>query len=845
MGAKGIEVLTPRERDVLRALGMGRSSKQVARELGLTIDTVRSYTKHIYAVLDVHNRAEAAVVAIEAGLVGTPGHTVGEPVDPRYAIAAPIRAIIGREQELAKLVRLVAERRLVSIVGIGGAGKTLLALETARAHVAATGHRAAFVSLENIDDGVGLAISIAEAMGVHLQRTTDDVWDEVARLAGHGPCLLVLDNLEHLVTHAERLVGLLQALPALRLLITSRQPLGVAEEAVLRIDGLAFPDHDSTPPEPYGAVELFTHEVARLDAQRTLLPNDLQAVSEICRRVGGLPLALILAAGWVDVLSLEDIAAELGKSTRLLVSESAVLERHRSLDALVDQSIERRPLPEQRVLARLSVFDGGFDRLAARVVAGATVQQLASLVRSSLVRHDPAAGRYDLHPLVRERALALLEEQHQATPTWAAHRDHYATYVSRWADAMAGQQIPPPQRDAVAAFEREHDNIRAAWLDAAAKGDAAHALAMLDPLVMWLDHASDLLECDALLSFALDAPLAETLWPRLVLHREYIRFQSGSLDPSDCRVHEALEAVQAEDSAWEAPAEVMTAFLEVAVLGQPEEAFARVLRLASPDASTPPYWRHRAQMLLGFMYAAMGKPEAAVTAHRAAMDDAIADGDHSAAQVETLFIALGLIRLNRHEEVTDVLATAEHLLTLLPNPKIDATALLVELILAVFDGEDIDLLASRQQNALLMQIVRENQHLANLQHGVMALARGARGDGDAAQEGRDMQDEDVAVGFFGESVLWAELGIALAAAANKELDDARRHAEAGRAWQQGAGLVTSEVDTVLTIIDAVAAVQDHDRVRATILIDEALSTPSLLTALLRKSAAVERCRTLR
>lgn len=838
MDPGGIHALTARERDVLRALGMGRSSKEVARELGLTIDTVRSYTKHIYAVLDVHNRAEATVAAIEAGLVGAPAPPVGDPVDPRYAVAAPIRAVIGRDQELAILAQLVAERRLVSIVGIGGAGKTVLALETARAHVAASGHRAAFVPLENIDDGVGLAITIAGALGVHLQRTGEDVWGEVARLALDGPRLLVLDNLEHLVDLGDRLVGLLEALPALHLLTTGRQPLGVAEEAVVRIDGLSFPGVDDTSPEHCGAVELFTYEVARLEAQRTLLPNELGAVSEICRRVGGLPLALILAASWVDVLSLEDIAEELAESTTLLTSESAVPVRHRSLDALVDQSIERRSLPEQQVLARLSVFDGGFDRLAARAVAGATVQQLASLVRSSLVRHDPVAERYDLHPLVRERALALLDHQHQANPTRAAHRHHYATYVSRWADAMAGQPEPPRQRDAVEAFEREHDNIRAAWLDSAANDDTAHALAMLDALVMWLDHASDLLECDALLSSALDSPVAETLWPRLVLHREYIRFQSGSLDPSNCRVHEALRAIQAAGTEWRAPAEIMTAFLEVAVLGQPEEAFTRVRRLTSPDAETPPYWRHRGQMLLGFLYAATGEPEAAVAAHRTAMEDAIAAGDHSAAQVETLFVALGLLRVNRREEIGDVLATAEHLLTLLPNPKIDAMAQLVGLILAVFDGEDVDLLSRREDHALLAQIVRENQHLANLQHGVMGLGRGARGDRDAAQRGRDAQDEDVAVGFFGESVLWAELGIALAAAANQELDDARAHAEAGRTWQQGAGLVTDEVDTVLTIIDAVAAAQQGDHNRANTLVDEALSARSLLTALLRKSVAV-------
>lgn len=123
---------------------------------------------------------------------------------------------------------------------------------------------------------------------------------------------------------------------------------------------------------------------------------------------------------------------------------------------------------------------------------------------------------------------------------------------------------------------------------------------------------------------------------------------------------------------------------------------------------------------------------------------------------------------------------------------------------------------------------------------MMSLARGARGDRDAARLGRDAQDEEVAAGFFGESVLWAELGIALAAAVHGDLDEARSHAESGRSWERGAGLVTGEVDVVLTLIDAVAAGQDGDRDRSSVLIDEALSAPSLLNPLLRKSVAVMR-----
>ena len=841
MDAEGIHKLTARERDVLRSLGMGHSSKVVARELGLTIETVRSYTKSIYAALDIHNRAEAAVAAIEAGLVDAPGAS-DEATDPRHSIAAPVRAVIGREEELDTLATRLADQRLVSIVGIGGSGKTVLAREAARAHLVRSGDRGAFIALEHVEEEVGLAIAVAAALGVHLQRPGEDAWNETIRLAGDMPRLLVLDNFEHLVEHAGRIVELLESLPALRVLTTSREALGVAEETVVRLDGLSIPEDDGPVPTRDGAVELFLYELERLDTQRSLVARDLHAVVEICRRVDGLPLAVVLAAGWIDVMSLEDIASELAESSELLASESAVPKRHRSLSALVDQSIERRSPPEQDVLARLSVFDGGFDRDAATAVAGATLQRLASLIRGSLVRHDATTDRYDLHPLVRERASALLERQRQAEPTRDAHGRHYATYMSGLAEAMAGRPEPPHQRDAVDAFDREHDNIRAAWLHAVATGTAEHVEAMREPLVMWLDHRSDFLECETLLTAALESPVSAQHGPELLLHREYIRFQSGSVDPANCHVHDALEALESAGSDWLAPGEIITAFLEVAVLGRPEDAFRRVQTRTSPDAGTPPYWRHRGQMLLAFMLSAMGDAEAAVATHREGMDDAMAAGDHSAAHVQMTFVALGLLRVNRRHEIPDVLAKAEQLLALLPKPQTEASVRLIGVIQAAFDGEDPEVLERRVDHEVLDRIRRENQHIDNLANGVMALARGARGDLDAARRGRVAQDDDIAAGFFGESVLWCELGIALALAARDDLAEARAHAEAGRRWQEGIGLVTNEVDVVLTVVDAVEAHRGGDHKRAIRLLDEAMSAPSLLTGPLEKSHAVERLR---
>ncbi len=819
-------------------MASGLSSKEVAAELGLTIETVRSYTKTIYAALRVHNRAEATMAAVEAGLLDVPAPPGDHDASLRETIAPPMRSVIGREEELTLLAERLAQHRLVSIVGIGGAGKTVLAREAARARTAIADCDGAFVGLEHVDDHVGLAMGIADALGIHLQRAGADVWSEVARLADDKPRLLVLDNLEHLIDHADRLVGLLDTLPSLRLLTTSRQPLGVTEEVVVRIDGLSFPADRLASPQQHSAVELFVRELERLDAERELDDDDLAVIGDICRRVGGLPLAVVLASGWADVLSLEEIAAGLDKTSDLLTSESLVPPRHRSLVALVDESIDRRPEAQQHLLARMSVFEGGFDRPSATVVAGASLPNLAALIRACLVRHDPQRERYDLHPLVRERAAARLRGWHETATTQAAHRDYYAGYVAGWADAMAGCPQPPGQREAIAAIEREYGNIREAWLHAVATGDADAIVAMAQTVTMCLDHRSDLMECDQLLSAALQsAAIAEHHWPRLWLHREYIRLQAGALDPVTSRAHEALAAIEVGGIDWPAPAEVITAFLEFAALGRLDDAFDRIERLTDPDADTPAYWRHRGQMLLGFVLAAKGNAESAVDAHRRGMEDALDTGDYSGAHVQSTFLGLGLLRVNRREAIASVLARAEHGLTRLPHEQTEASLRLMRFILAVLDGEDLDALALRLDDATLARIVRENPHLANLQAGAKALAWGARGDREAARRQRDAIDESVASAFFPECLLWAELGLALAAAADVDFDRARAHANDGRAWEQRAALTTREVETVLRFIDATEAAHQTDQERARALLDDALARPSLLRDLLRHCTA--------
>ncbi len=369
----------------------------------------------------------------------------------------PLTSFIGRQDELAQLVARLNDPtcRLLTLVGPGGIGKTRLANELIERCRRSFADGATLVPLSSTTRPEHLPGSIAGAMALALTGTGTG-WVELAAVLRERELLLVLDNVEQLVDAAAALAELLRAVPGLTLLVTSRVALGLQEEWLWPVAGLTVPTGSDTAHQA-DAVQLFLTRARQRGAD--LQPNDLEAVVQICRLVGGMPLAIELAAAWTATLSCREIATEVAGGLALLATElPAVPERHRSIRTIVDQTWAQLPTPVQHTLARLSLFPASFTREAAMAVAdrAGALPLLAQLAERALL-HRAADGRYELHPLVRQYAeerLRELPDEAQAAVVAGGR------YYTQWLCALFARVYTGDNEQAILAVRAERDNIR-------------------------------------------------------------------------------------------------------------------------------------------------------------------------------------------------------------------------------------------------------------------------------------------------------------------------------------------------------------------------------------------------
>ncbi|MCC6194927.1 MAG: tetratricopeptide repeat protein [Burkholderiales bacterium] len=399
------------------------------------------------------------------------------------AASAPEGDFVGRAIELKRIGELIAQGdcRLVNLIGPGGVGKTRLALRALRELAAAFPDGAVFVPLEDVAGAEQVGARIAREIGVDLKRNADPQTQLIDFLRARRT-LLVLDNFEHVMGAGAAIERMLLACAGLRVVVTSRVRLGIAQEHLLRIDGLPYPEpEDADSLEAFDAVRLFVQAARRVEP--ALAPAaEAAAIIAICREVEGLPLALELAAAWTRVLSCTAIAAELGRSADLLrAGDAAHPQRHASIEAVFDQSWRLLAPVERDVLARLAVFRGGFTADAARSVAGAPLPVLAALADKSLVRKD--GERMQMHPLVHQFAAARLGGGDARIAAEAAHARWFHRLL-----AHTGRAVASGDRETMRQIDTEFENCRAAWLWAA-DHDAADLLRQSESgLLNYCDH---------------------------------------------------------------------------------------------------------------------------------------------------------------------------------------------------------------------------------------------------------------------------------------------------------------------------------------------------------------------
>ena len=348
-------------------------------------------------------------------------------------LPSPRSSLVGREQELTELQKLLADGRLVTIVGPGGVGKTRLAGEIAHRRRSEYPDGVWLAELAPLTDPGLLAQTVAAAMNVREQ-PGQPIADTLVSAVRHRELLLVLDNCEHLIEAAAELADvLLRSGPQLTVLATSREPLRIEGESVWTAPSLPVPPHDDHPPEAlieYDAVRLF---VERATAQRsfTLSYENSSSVAQLCRKLDGVPLAIELAAARVRTLTPSEITRRLDERFELLTTGSrTALPRHRTLRAAVDWSYHQLGGTERRVFDRLSVLPGSFSLDAVEAVcAGAgmpgapLLDALAHLVDQSLVivQDHEGTARYRLLETLREYGKARLVEAGDEYQVRAAH----------------------------------------------------------------------------------------------------------------------------------------------------------------------------------------------------------------------------------------------------------------------------------------------------------------------------------------------------------------------------------------------------------------------------------------
>lgn len=417
------------------------------------------------------------------------GRPSEEPQDAgRHNLPVPLTSFVGREREMLEARRLLPMTRLLTLTGTGGSGKTRLALEVARGLVGSYADGVWLVELAPLSEGDLVAQEVAGALEVP-EHPGQPLTDTLVDALRHKELLLVLDNCEHLIDASARLAdALLASCPRLRVLATSREPLGVSGEVLWQVPPLSLPAMPDGAPDGESTSEsLMRYEAVRLfvDRARLRLPDfglteeNSGAVARVCRRLEGIPLAIELATARMGALAVEQVAQRLEVSLDVLKSSSRTAEpRQQTLRATLDWSHNLLSEPERTLFRRLSVFAGGWTLEAAEAVcSGGDIEEdgvldlLGELVFKSLAVAGASTGvavRYRMLEPVRQYAREKLEESGEAEEVQGRH----AAFFLAVAEEAEPELIRERQRMWVERLDEEHDNLREALTWALEQGEA-------------------------------------------------------------------------------------------------------------------------------------------------------------------------------------------------------------------------------------------------------------------------------------------------------------------------------------------------------------------------------------
>lgn len=413
-----------------------------------------------------------------------PGEAAGHPPVPRITnLPIPATSLIGRRAEAAQLKALVRQIRLLTLTGVGGSGKTRLAIRVATDLIDAFPDGVWWVELATISAEALVADSIAKALALY-ERPGESAAQTLIGHLRERRLLLILDNCEHVIDACAQLVGLIMSsCPQVTLMATSREVLLITGEHVYPVPTLAAPEADRGNAWErwleYPALQLFVERASAAEAALVLDAERAAAVAQICRQLDGIPLAIELAAVRFPALSIAAIAARLGDRLALVgEGGSSAPPRQQTLRATLDWSYELLTEAERILLRRLAVFVGPFSLAAAEQVCAplpsSVLDLLAHLVHKSLVvvEHNADSAHYRLLETIRQYA----REQLLAAGEHERLQDAHLAFFTALVGAAEPEYYGSSQEAWIIQLERAHDNVRAALRWAIEEGDSASAL---------------------------------------------------------------------------------------------------------------------------------------------------------------------------------------------------------------------------------------------------------------------------------------------------------------------------------------------------------------------------------
>lgn len=450
---------TEREKEILDRLANGLSDQEIADELFLSLNTVKWYNRQIYSKLGVSSRTQAIAHAYELHLDEPQLQSLAFLRSIPY-LPAEITRFIGRKNEIAEIKHLLQTSRLVTLAGPPGIGKTRLSLQIAREVARDFPDGVFFVPLTSVRAADKILWAIAEHLNFQLAAGAEPLGQLIHYLR-EKTFLLVLDNFDHLIAGGGLLTEILRAVPAGKILVTSRERLNLYGEVIYSVSGMALTEEElSETAAQSEAVELFIDRAQSISPHLDWRPDDLRYIARICRLVEGIPLGIELAATWVDMLSPQEIGDEIEHNIDILEAERQdVPPSQRSMRAAFERSWNLLEDAQRIAFRRLSVFRGGFTRDAVQAITGVDLRTLQSLVNKSLLRRDPQTGRYDIHELLRYYAKEQLESSGEAAIVEESHATYFADFMAEHWPCMKDHR----QKTAIQELEADIENSRAAW----------------------------------------------------------------------------------------------------------------------------------------------------------------------------------------------------------------------------------------------------------------------------------------------------------------------------------------------------------------------------------------------